>query len=128
MTPFRREERSASGRSRDIERLPGDILQLDTRTAGVSKVTAGYLIPAARPTLIECGPALSIDSVIAGLQQLGLDADDLAYLVVSHIHLDHAGGAGDVARAFGSAKVVVSEIGAPHLSDPQRLNASSRRV
>lgn len=114
--------------TQDIERLPGDILQLDTRTAGVSKVTAGYLIPAPRPTLIECGPALSIDSVIAGLQRLGLDADDLAYLVVSHIHLDHAGGAGDVAQAFGSAKIVVSEIGAPHLVDPQRLNASSRRV
>jgi glyoxylase-like metal-dependent hydrolase (beta-lactamase superfamily II) len=114
--------------TQDIERLPGDILQLDTRTAGVSKVTAGYLIPAPRPTLVECGPALSIDTVIAGLRQLGLDADDLAYLVVSHIHLDHAGGAGDVARAFGSARIVVSEIGAPHLVDPQRLNASSRRV
>jgi glyoxylase-like metal-dependent hydrolase (beta-lactamase superfamily II) len=110
------------------ERLPGNILQVDTRTAGVSKVTAGYLIPAPRPTLIECGPALSIDAVIDALGTLGLDADDLAYLVVSHIHLDHAGGAGDVAHAFGSAKVVVSEVGARHLVDPQRLNASSRRV
>jgi glyoxylase-like metal-dependent hydrolase (beta-lactamase superfamily II) len=112
----------------DVEELPGGILQLDTRTAGVSKVTAGYLIPAPRPTLIECGPALSIDAVINGLGKLGLDPDDLAYLVVSHIHLDHAGGAGDIARAFGSATVVVSEIGAPHLVDPARLNASSRRV
>jgi glyoxylase-like metal-dependent hydrolase (beta-lactamase superfamily II) len=112
----------------DIERLPGGILQLDTRTAGVSKVTAGYLISAPRPTLIECGPALSIESVIAALGELGLDPDDLAYLVVSHIHLDHAGGAGDIARAFRSAKVVVSEIGAPHLVNPERLNASSRRV
>jgi glyoxylase-like metal-dependent hydrolase (beta-lactamase superfamily II) len=119
---------TAGGRSQEIERLPGGILQVDTMTAGVSKVTAGYLIPAARPTLIECGPALSIDSVIAALDELGLEPDDLAYLVVSHIHLDHAGGAGDVARAFGAAKVVVSEIGAPHLVDPQRLNASSRRV
>jgi glyoxylase-like metal-dependent hydrolase (beta-lactamase superfamily II) len=111
-----------------VEELPGGILQLDTRTAGVSKVTAGYLIPAPRPTLIECGPALTIAAVIDGLGTLGLDPDDLAYLVVSHIHLDHAGGAGDVARAFGSAKVVVSEIGAHHLVDPERLNASSRRV
>lgn len=112
----------------DVEELPGGILQLDTMTAGVSKVTAGYLIPAPRPTLIECGPALSITAVIDGLGKLGLDPADLAYLVVSHIHLDHAGGAGDVARAFGSAKVVVSEIGARHLVDPERLNASSRRV
>lgn len=114
--------------SDDIEELPGGILQIDTRTAGVSKVTAGYLIPAPRPTLVECGPALSIDAVIDALARLGLDPDDLAYLVVSHIHLDHAGGAGDIAAAFRSATVVVSEIGAPHLVDPSRLNASSRRV
>lgn len=114
--------------STDVETLPGGILQLDTRTAGVSKVTAGYLIPAPRPALIECGPALSIDAVIDGLHHLGLDADDLAYLIVSHIHLDHAGGAGDVASAFDTATVVVSEIGAPHLADPSKLNASSRRV
>lgn len=112
----------------DIEELPGGILQMDTMTAGVSKVTAGFLIPAPRPTLIECGPALTIDAVIESLSQLGMDPADLAYLVVSHIHLDHAGGAGDIARAFDSATVVVSEIGAPHLADPTRLNASSRRV
>jgi glyoxylase-like metal-dependent hydrolase (beta-lactamase superfamily II) len=112
----------------DIEELPGGILQVDTRTAGVSKVTAGFLIQAPRPTLIECGPALTVDTVIDALATIGLDPDDLAYLVVSHIHLDHAGGAGDVARAFDSATVVVSDIGAPHLVDPTRLNASSRRV
>lgn len=112
----------------DIEELPGGILQIDTMTAGVSKVTAGFLIPAPRPTLIECGPALTVDAVLDSLTHLGMDAGDLAYLVVSHIHLDHAGGAGDVAREFGSATVVVSELGAPHLVDPARLNASSRRV
>ncbi len=114
--------------SGDIEELPGGILQIDTMTAGVSRVTAGYLIPAHRPTLIECGPALTVDAVIDSLARLGMDPDDLAYLVVSHIHLDHAGGAGDVARAFNSASIVVSEIGAPHLVDPTRLNESSRRV
>ena len=112
----------------DVEELPGGILQVDTWTAGVSKVTAGFLIQAPRPTLIECGPALTVDRVIETLGRVGLDPDDLAYLVVSHIHLDHAGGAGDVARAFGSATVVVSDVGAPHLVDPGRLNASSRRV
>jgi hypothetical protein len=101
---------------------------LDTRTAGMSKVTAGYLVEAPRPTLIECGPALSIEHVIESLRDLGMDPDDLAYLVCSHIHLDHAGGAGDVAAAFPSATVVVSEVGARHLVDPSRLNASSRRV
>lgn len=111
-----------------VEALPEGLRAIDTRTAGMSKVTAGYLIDAPRPALVECGPALSIDHVITTLHDLGMDPGDLAYLVLSHIHLDHAGGAGDVAAAFPSATVVVSEIGARHLVDPERLNASSRRV
>lgn len=111
-----------------VESLGHDITAIDTRTAGMPSVTAGYLIAAPRPTLVECGPALSIANVVEGLRSVGLDAGDLAYLVVSHIHLDHAGGAGDLAEAFPHATVVVSEIGARHLSDPDRLNASSRRV
>lgn len=108
--------------------LPGGITALDTLTAGLESVTAGYLLDAPRPTLVECGPAVSIQSLVAGLHALGLDPADLAYLVVSHIHLDHAGGAGDVAAAFPNATVVASEVGVRHLVDPERLNASSRRV
>ncbi len=110
------------------EDLGGDVLAIDTMTGGMSSVTAGYLLPAPRPALIECGPALSIDHVIAGLAEVGLDPDDLAYLIVTHIHLDHAGGAGDIAEAFPTATIVVSEVGAPHLHDPEKLNTSSRRV
>jgi glyoxylase-like metal-dependent hydrolase (beta-lactamase superfamily II) len=111
-----------------VEHLADGLTAIDTYTGGIAKVTAGYLIDAPRPTLIECGPAVSVDGVIRALGRLGLDADDLAYLVVSHVHLDHAGGAGDVLAAFPSATVLVSEVGARHLVDPTRLNASSRRV
>jgi glyoxylase-like metal-dependent hydrolase (beta-lactamase superfamily II) len=101
---------------------------IDTLTAGLTSVTAGYLIAAPRPALIECGPARSIDNVLRGLRSLGMDPDDLAYLVVTHIHLDHAGGAGDVAAAFPNATIVVSDIGAPHLHDPTRLDRSAAKV
>ena len=111
-----------------IQHLGGGLRAIDTLTAGLTNVTAGYLIDAPRPVLVECGPALSIGNVIEALRGLGMGPDDLAYLVVSHIHLDHAGGAGDVLAAFPHAKVVVSEVGARHLSDPERLNASSRIV
>jgi glyoxylase-like metal-dependent hydrolase (beta-lactamase superfamily II) len=105
-----------------------DVIVIDTMTAGMTGVTAGFLLPAPRPVLIECGPALTIDATISALQAQGLDADDLAYLVVTHVHLDHAGGAGDLLAAFPKAKVVVSPRGARHLSDPERLNASAKRV
>ncbi len=111
-----------------VEELPDGIRAVDTLTAGLERVTAGYLLDAERPVLVECGPAVSIRSVIEGLRGLGMGPDELAYLVVSHIHLDHAGGAGDVLEAFPNATVVVSEHGARHLVDPERLNASSRRV
>jgi glyoxylase-like metal-dependent hydrolase (beta-lactamase superfamily II) len=111
-----------------IEHLPDGTLAIDTLTGGMRSVTAGYLIPAARPTLIECGPALAVDHVIAGLRSLGFEPDDLAYLIVTHVHLDHAGGAGAVAAAFPHATVVVSELGARHLHDPERLNRSARQV
>lgn len=111
-----------------VEELPDGLRAVDTRTAGMTRVTAGYLIEAPRPTLIECGPAKSVENVIASLREVGMDPGDLAYLVLSHIHLDHAGGAGDVARAFPSATVVVSELGARHLADPSRLNRSARQV
>lgn len=104
------------------------VVAIDTLTGGMTSVTAGYFLPAPRPALVECGPALSIDNVIRGLRSIGMDPDDLAFLVLTHIHLDHAGGAGDVAQAFPNATVVVSEVGARHLHDPERLNASSARV
>lgn len=110
------------------EDLGGGLRAIDTLTGGMTKVTAGYLLDVPRPTLIECGPALSVGNVIESLRELGMDGGDLAYLVCSHIHLDHAGGAGDIARAFPRATIVVSEVGARHLVDPTRLNDSSRRV
>ncbi len=106
---------------------PGPIV-IDTMTGGLSGVTAGYLLAAPRPVLVECGPALAIDATIAALRGLGMDPDDLAWLVVTHVHLDHAGGAGDLLAAFPRARVVVSPRGARHLVDPERLNDSARRV
>lgn len=115
-------------RSGPVRDLGGGLHEIDTLTAGIDKVTAGFVIEAPRPALIECGPALSVQAVIEALRALGMERGDLAYLILSHIHLDHAGGAGDVAEAFPSATVVVSEVGARHLVQPDRLNASSRRV
>jgi glyoxylase-like metal-dependent hydrolase (beta-lactamase superfamily II) len=62
------------------------------------------------------------------LARLGIGAGDLATVVVTHIHLDHAGGAGDIAAMYPGAQIVVHQRGARHLADPSKLMASARLV
>jgi glyoxylase-like metal-dependent hydrolase (beta-lactamase superfamily II) len=108
--------------------LGHEVYAVDTRMSGYEGITSAYLIRSDRPCLVETGTARSAEEVRAGLADLGIGPDDLATIVVTHIHLDHAGGAGTVAAMFPKAEVVVHERGARHLVDPERLMASARRV
>jgi glyoxylase-like metal-dependent hydrolase (beta-lactamase superfamily II) len=112
----------------DITALGHDVFQIDTRMAGYEGITAGYLIRGDRPCLVETGTAPCAPVVRDALAQLGVGAGDLATVVVTHIHLDHAGGAGDIAAMFPAAQIVVHRRGARHLADPSRLMASARMV
>ncbi len=108
--------------------LGHDVFEIDTRMAGYSQITASFLIRADRPCLVETGTAPSAPVVRDALAALGVGPGDLATVVVTHIHLDHAGGVGDIAEMFPSAEIVVHERGAYHLADPSRLMNSARRV
>jgi glyoxylase-like metal-dependent hydrolase (beta-lactamase superfamily II) len=80
------------------------------------------------PALFDCGPTSTIAHLKAGLAQQGLDLMDIRHLLLSHIHLDHAGAAGVLVRQNPWLQVHVSEVGAPHLVDPTRLEASARKL
>ena len=80
------------------------------------------------PALLDCGPSTCIDALKAGLAERGLELADVRHLLLSHIHLDHAGAAGTLVREHPGLQVHVSEIGAPHVVDPSRLEASARRL
>jgi glyoxylase-like metal-dependent hydrolase (beta-lactamase superfamily II) len=110
-----------------FEVQPG-ITAIDTFYGGRERYTAAYLLAAERPTLVETGPTTSVEPVVAGLERLGVGAEDLANIVVTHIHLDHAGGVGRLRRRFPRATVFVHERGARHLADPARLVASATRL
>jgi glyoxylase-like metal-dependent hydrolase (beta-lactamase superfamily II) len=109
-------------------RIGPGVLEIDTLLGGWDRVTAGYLVEGPAPVLVETGSQSSVPTLLAELAKLGVGASDLAGVVVTHIHLDHAGGVGDVARAFPKATVYVHEKGARHLADPTRLVDSAAMV
>jgi glyoxylase-like metal-dependent hydrolase (beta-lactamase superfamily II) len=80
------------------------------------------------PALQDCGPATTVAALKEGLAALGLQLADVRHLLLSHIHLDHAGAAGVLVREHPPLQVHVSGIGAPHLVDPSRLEQSARRL
>lgn len=112
----------------NVTAIGEDVFEIDTRMAGYDGITAGYLIRSDRPCLVETGTSTSAPVVRDALTHLGIGPSDLATIVVTHIHLDHAGGVGELAREFPQAEIVVHEKGARHLNDPSRLMKSARMV
>ncbi len=128
-------ERSPKGTSvydnvgnNNVRRIAEGVLEIDTLLGGWERVTAGYLMEGNEPVLVETGSQSSVAVLLSALDSIGIGPNDLAGVVVTHIHLDHAGGVGDVARAFPNAAVYVHEKGARHLADPERLVASAAQV
>jgi glyoxylase-like metal-dependent hydrolase (beta-lactamase superfamily II) len=91
-------------------------------------VIASYLLPGDEPAIVDCGPSTCVDALERGLAAHGLALTDVRHLVLTHIHLDHAGAAGVLTRTHPALRVHVSEVGAPHLVDPSRLERSARRI
>ncbi|MBB6119807.1 glyoxylase-like metal-dependent hydrolase (beta-lactamase superfamily II) [Nocardiopsis algeriensis] len=114
--------------SEGITPLGNEIFAIDTMLAGYPGVVSSYLIRSERPCLVEVGTAGSAQVLHDAVTRLGLAPADLATIVVTHIHLDHAGGTGDVAALFPNAEIVVHERGARHLADPSRLMRSAAMV
>jgi glyoxylase-like metal-dependent hydrolase (beta-lactamase superfamily II) len=110
------------------QRIAPGVIEMDTLLGGWQRVTAGYLVEGPAPVLVETGSQSSVPALLAALAEHGVDANDLAGVAVTHIHLDHAGGVGDVARAFPRATVYVHDKGARHLADPTRLVNSAAMV
>jgi glyoxylase-like metal-dependent hydrolase (beta-lactamase superfamily II) len=107
--------------------LPG-VLEIDTLLGGWARVTAGYLIEGPAPVLVETGSQSSVPVLLKALADHGVGPEDLAGIAVTHIHLDHAGGVGDVTKVFPKAVIYVHPRGARHLADPSRLIASAATV
>lgn len=93
------------------------------------RVVASYLIvDHGRAAFVDTGVSASVPNLLAALDDLDIDRDDVEYVLLTHIHLDHAGGAGRLAKALPKARVLVHPRGAPHMIDPSRLVAATKSV
>jgi len=102
---------------------------IDLLHQGNARTIAAYVVDTDDgPALFDCGPTTTVAALKAGLAQHGLELTDVRHLLLSHIHLDHAGAAGVLVREHAALQVHVSEIGAPHLVAPERLERSARRL
>lgn len=110
-------------------------LQLDRRIhlidgfdMNVANRTGAYIIAEEELTIVETGPSPSVKYVKQGLEKLGFSLEEVKYIIVTHVHLDHAGGAGLLLKECPNAKVIVHQRGARHLSDPRKLAAGARAI
>ncbi len=93
---------------------------------GHAGITGAFLLRGEQTALVETGPKSSIDKVLEALR--ANDVERLDWIIVTHIHLDHAGSAGTLAARYPEATVAVHEVGAPHLVDPSKLWSSATRI
>ncbi|GGJ89027.1 MBL fold metallo-hydrolase [Lentibacillus kapialis] len=101
---------------------------IDGFDLGVSERTGTYVINEDELTLIETGPSPSVKYIKKGLDDLGFSLEDVAYIIVTHVHLDHAGGVGLLIEDCPNATVIVHPKGARHLVNPKKLAAGARGV
>jgi glyoxylase-like metal-dependent hydrolase (beta-lactamase superfamily II) len=102
-------------------------LLIDTKMHGRDGITGAFIVKGTeKVALVETGPKSSLEHVVAGLDEAGVETLD--WIIVTHIHLDHAGAAGTLAQRFPEARIAVHEVGAPHLADPSKLWSSASRI
>lgn len=111
-----------------VTKVEDNIYLIDAETAGMKNFIASYVLKGERVAMVETGPASSVPNLLSGLTYLKIKPSDVAYVAVSHIHLDHAGGVGTLLKYLPNAKVVVHPRGAPHLAHPEKLWEQSKLV
>jgi glyoxylase-like metal-dependent hydrolase (beta-lactamase superfamily II) len=111
-----------------VAKLEEHVYLIDAETAGIKNFIASYVLKGERVAMVETGPTSSVPNLLAGLKQLNVKLEDVAYVAVSHVHLDHAGGVGTLLKHLLNAKVIVHPRGAPHLVHPEKLWEQSKMV
>jgi glyoxylase-like metal-dependent hydrolase (beta-lactamase superfamily II) len=113
-----------------MEIIPVDdhITAIDHNLLGIPGVGVSYLVRGESAALIETGTSPTVPHTLAGLDRLGVRPEQIEHIICTHVHMDHAGGAGYLAAALPRASVHIHSMSIEHLADPARLMASVRRA
>lgn len=106
-----------------------DFLYLtDLEPAGFANFIASYTLLGDKIAIVETGPTSTVNNLLKGLDEIGIEYNEVTFIAVSHIHLDHGGGVGTLMKHLPNAKLIVHPRGAPHLVNPEKLWAQSKQV
>jgi glyoxylase-like metal-dependent hydrolase (beta-lactamase superfamily II) len=101
---------------------------IDLKPAGFENFISSYVVLGEKKAIVETGPTSTVSNLLEGLTEIGVKFEDVNFVAVSHIHLDHGGGAGTLMRHLPNAKLVVHPRGAPHIANPEKLWTQSKQV
>ncbi len=104
------------------------MVNLEPPIQGFEKFIASYIVMGEKTAVIDTGPTCSIQNLLNALDRLKIPRENVSYVMLSHIHLDHAGGAGSLLKKLPNAKLVVHSKGAFHMSNPKKLWESTKLV
>src|SRR5687768_12634612 len=111
-----------------LTRFADGITAVDTEYVRPQMDASHIVVSGGRAAIVDTGPNTAVPLILAGLAELGLSPADVDWLFLTHVHLDHAGGAGALMRALPNAVCVVHPRGAPHMIDPAKLISGTRAV
>ncbi len=104
------------------QQMADGVYQIDTKPLGVESIIASYLVVGSGGTaLIDPGFSCSVDTNLVAIKELGVEADGIDYIVLTHSHIDHAGGVGVLAQSAGRAKVAAHQRGAFYLKNSAKI-------
>jgi glyoxylase-like metal-dependent hydrolase (beta-lactamase superfamily II) len=108
--------------------LGNGVYLIDTLYVRPGLAASHLVVDGGRAAFVDTGPGPAAPRLLAALDELGIAREDVDYLLLTHVHLDHAGGAGQLMQALPNARAVLHPRGAPHMIDPSKLIAGSIQV
>ena len=101
---------------------------IDLSTRKFRNLIASYVLKGEKTMIVETGPTSSVPALLSGIEELYVEPQDVDYVALTHIHIDHGGGAGTLLRTLPNAKIIVHPKGAPHLVNPSKLWSASQKT